>query len=72
MPIEEIKANNYDLSVSKYKEIQYQEVTYEDPEIIKQKILELEKKIIETLQEIPIDIVSEKRAPLLFLIPFFN
>ena len=55
VPIEEIKANNYDLSVSKYKEIQYQEVTYEDPEIIKQKILELEKKIIETLQEIPTD-----------------
>ena len=53
VPIEEIKANNYDLSVSKYKEIQYQEVTYEDPEIIKQKILDLENKIIKTLQEIP-------------------
>lgn len=55
VPIEEIKANNYDLSVSKYKEIQYTEVIYEDPEVIKQKILELEKKIIDTLQEINTD-----------------
>ena len=50
--IEEIKANDYDLSISKYKEIEYEEVVYEEPEVIKQKILELENKIAETLQEI--------------------
>lgn len=60
VPIDEIKANNYDLSVSKYKEIQYQEITYEDPEIIKQKIVDLENKIIKTLKEIPTDTLFNK------------
>ena len=31
VPIEEIKANNYDLSVSMYKEIEYEEVKYNSP-----------------------------------------
>jgi len=53
VPIEEIKENNYDLSISRYKEIEYEEVVYEEPEVIKHKILELEKKIAETLEEIP-------------------
>ncbi|MEM2131556.1 MAG: class I SAM-dependent DNA methyltransferase [Candidatus Woesearchaeota archaeon] len=52
VPIGEIKANNYDLSISKYKEIEYQEIQYEKPEIIKRKILELENNIIEKLKEI--------------------
>ena len=52
VPIAEIKANNYDLSISKYREIEYEEVKYEKPEIIKKKILELEEKIIEGLKEL--------------------
>lgn len=52
VPIEEIRENNYDLSCSRYKEIEYKEVVYEDPEVIKKKILELENKITKTLQEI--------------------
>jgi type I restriction enzyme M protein len=52
VPIEEIKEKNYDLSCSRYKEIEYKEVVYEDPEVIKQKILELENKITRTLREI--------------------
>lgn len=52
VPIEEIRENNYDLSCSRYKEIEYKEVVYEEPEVIKQKILELENKITKTLQEI--------------------
>ncbi len=51
VPIEEIKENNYDLSISKYKEIEYEEIEYEDPEFIKRKILDLENKIVETLHE---------------------
>ena len=39
VPIEEIKENDYDLSISKYKEIVYEEIVYEKPEVIKQKIL---------------------------------
>ena len=52
VPIEEINENNYDLSISRYKEIEYEEVVYAEPEVIKQKILELEEKITQTLQEI--------------------
>jgi len=51
--IKEIKDNNYDLSISKYKEIEYDEVKYEKPEVIKKKILDLEKNIIDLLNEIP-------------------
>ena len=52
VPIKEIKENDYDLSISKYREIEYEEVQYEKPEVIKQKIIELEKKISQTLEEI--------------------
>ena len=53
VPIEEIEENDFDLSISRYKEIEYEEVIYEEPKVIKQKILELENKIIEKLKEIP-------------------
>lgn len=52
VPFEEIKANDYDLSISKYKEIEYEEVQYEKPGVIKEKILELEKNIVVTLEEL--------------------
>jgi len=52
VPIAEIKQNNYDLSISKYKEIEYEEVEYEKPAVIKKKILEYENKIIEALNEL--------------------
>lgn len=55
IPIKEIKDNNYDLSISKYREIEYEEVKYEKPEVIKKKILELENKIIETLNDIKVN-----------------
>lgn len=54
IPIKEIKDNNYDLSISKYREIEYEEVKYEKPEVIKKKILELENKIVETLKSIDV------------------
>lgn len=54
VPIKEIKDNNYDLSISKYREIEYEEVKYEKPEVIKKKILELENNIIETLKNIEV------------------
>ena len=52
VPMEEIKENDYGLSISNYKEIEYEEIDYEPPEIIKSKILDLEKKIIEGLNEL--------------------
>jgi type I restriction enzyme M protein len=53
VPIEEIEDNNFDLTISKYREFEFKEIVYEDPEVIKQKILDLENKIIKTLEEIP-------------------
>lgn len=54
VPIEEIKENNYDLSISKYKEIEYEEVKYDPPKEIKEKIIELENKIVSNLKELKI------------------
>ncbi|MFH1405997.1 MAG: N-6 DNA methylase, partial [Nanoarchaeota archaeon] len=52
VPIAELKENNYDLSLSKYKEIEYEEVEYEKPAVIKKKILDYENKIIEALKDL--------------------
>jgi type I restriction enzyme M protein len=52
VPYQEIKKNDYNLSVSNYKEIEYNEVEYERPEEIRRKILELEEKIITNLKEL--------------------
>lgn len=45
--VDEIRENGYDLSINKYKEIEYEEVAYEKPEVILNKIEELEKSILE-------------------------
>jgi len=42
---EAIEANGYDLSINRYKEIEYEEVTYEKPMVILQKLRELEDEI---------------------------
>lgn len=55
VPIKEIKENNYDLSISKYKETEYKEIHYDSPETIKENILKLEKEIIKILEELRID-----------------
>ncbi|AFY69172.1 N-6 DNA methylase [Thalassoporum mexicanum PCC 7367] len=45
VPREEIKANGYDLSISRYKEIEYEEVEYDPPRVILQKLRSLEDEI---------------------------
>ena len=52
VPVEEIIENDYDLSISKYKEIEYEEVVYEKPEVIMGKIEKLEKEIVEGIGEL--------------------
>jgi len=52
VPYTEIKENDYGLSISNYKEIEYEEIEYEEPAVIKAKIMELEKKIIDGLEEL--------------------
>jgi type I restriction enzyme M protein len=52
VPFSEIKENGYDLSISKYKEIVYEEVHYEKPEVIIKKIEDLEDKIKTNINEL--------------------
>lgn len=52
IPIEEIKENGYDLSINRYKEIIYDEVEYEEPLVIIDKVRELERDILLALDEI--------------------
>ena len=52
VPYKEIKEQNYDLSISKYKEIEYEEMEYEEPSIIITNIEEHEKQIAINLQEL--------------------
>jgi len=49
---EELKANKYDLSISKYKKITYTPVVYEKPEVLLAQIKELEGKILVGLEEV--------------------
>lgn len=48
----EIVDNGYDLSINKYKEIEYEEVVYEDPEVIMDKIEKLEMEILADIKEL--------------------
>ena len=43
--VSKIRENKYDLSISRYKEIEYGEVLYDSPQKITEKILSLEKEI---------------------------
>jgi type I restriction enzyme M protein len=52
VPVEEIKQNNYDLSISRYKEIEYEEVQYEKPEVILDQIDAMEDQIKKNIAEL--------------------
>ncbi len=52
VPVEEIRENGYDLSINKYKEIEYEEVVYDAPSVILERIKELEKEITKGLEEL--------------------
>jgi type I restriction enzyme M protein len=45
VPKDEIQANGYDLSINRYKEVEYEEVEYEKPKVILQKLRDLEEEI---------------------------
>ena len=60
VPTAEIRENNYDLSISRYKEIEYEEVEYEAPEVIIEKILALESQIQQNLDELK-EMLKESR-----------
>ena len=52
VPREEIKENAYDLSINRYKEIEYEEVVYDPPKVILKKLRGLEDEIREDLDEL--------------------
>ena len=52
VPKEEIIENNYDLNLSTYKEEVYEEVVYEKPEVIFEKLEQLEKEIHHGINEL--------------------
>lgn len=52
VPVEEIRENEYDLSINRYKEIVYDEVEYEEPIVLIEKIRKLEEDILLGLDEI--------------------
>ncbi|WP_304683269.1 class I SAM-dependent DNA methyltransferase [uncultured Clostridium sp.] len=52
VPVEEIRDNGYDLSINKYKEIEYEEVKYDSPQEIILKIRELEIDITAGIEEL--------------------
>jgi type I restriction enzyme M protein len=45
VPKDEIQANGYDLSINRYKEVEYEEVNYEMPKVILEKLRTLEDEI---------------------------
>jgi type I restriction enzyme M protein len=52
VPKDEIQANGYDLSINRYKEVEYAEVEYEKPKVILQKLRDLEGEIQADLDEL--------------------
>ena len=50
--VQEIKDNGYDLSINKYKEIEYEEVKYDHPQEIMLKIRELEMEISAGIEDL--------------------
>lgn len=51
VPVAEIIANDYDLSINKYKEVEREKVEYEKPEVIFGRIKGLEEEIVKNLEE---------------------
>lgn len=52
VPVEEIVENGYDLSINRYKEIEYEEEQYENPKVILASIKKLEEEIMEGIKEL--------------------
>ena len=51
VPVEEIRDNDYDLSINKYKEVERVKVEYEAPEVIFDKIASLQQDINDAMAE---------------------
>ena len=52
MPKAEIAGNGYDLSINRYKEVQYEAVEYDPPKMILGRLAALEKEIAKGREEL--------------------
>lgn len=52
VPVQEIRDNKYDLSINRYKEVVYEEKTYEKPTVIIEQIEALDKERAELLKQL--------------------
>ena len=52
VPKNEINENGYDLSINRYKEIVYEEVAYDPPAVILDRMAELEQEIVKGVDEL--------------------
>lgn len=51
VPVEEIRANDYDLSINKYKEVEKVKVEYEEPSVVLGRIETLQSEITAAIAE---------------------
>jgi type I restriction enzyme M protein len=49
---ERVRENKYDLSASRYREVEQDEAYYEKPQVTMERLLELERVIAEEVQEL--------------------
>ncbi|HOO88953.1 MAG TPA: SAM-dependent DNA methyltransferase, partial [Synergistales bacterium] len=52
VPKSEIAANDYDLSINRYKEVTYEAVEYDPPKVILERLAALEAEIAEGRREL--------------------
>jgi type I restriction enzyme M protein len=52
VPFSEIKKNDYNLSISRYKQVEHEEIAFEDPEVLIENVSRLEEEIAKELQEL--------------------
>src|SRR2546427_12720647 len=52
VPFEAIMKNKYNLSISRYKQVVHDEVEHEEPEVLIEKVEQLEEEIAKELQEL--------------------
>jgi len=52
VPAEEIRKNKFDLSLNRYKEIEYEEVKYDSPKALLKQMRDLENDIIKDMEEL--------------------
>ena len=51
VPVDDIRQNDYVLSINKYKEVERERVEYEPTEVIMERVMKLEDEIVAAVRE---------------------